>query len=165
VTYHAVADPEFYSGGRTVEASKAPRGCGLGRGLCLPVPVPVHRDLRSFEIRFEFESHDSDSIRFESNGLISRICRRTTNYVHCATKNFNRCAVVIAALAACAVSHQMQTMFANAPDSCWTMPSYSYLAEVVCTSADNYWRRPGLRSAIKGRFPLPEFTGRVHGPS
>jgi len=43
------------------------------------------RDLRSFEIRFEFESDDSDSIRFESDGLIrnfrSRTCRRTmTNH-------------------------------------------------------------------------------------
>jgi len=58
------------------------------------------RDLRSFDIRFEFESSDSDSIRFKSDGLIrkfriSRTCRRTTNHAYCSTKNFNRCAVVI----------------------------------------------------------------------
>jgi len=48
-------------------------------------------DLRRFEIRFEFESDDSDSIRFESDGLIrnfriGRTCRHTTNYSHCSTK-------------------------------------------------------------------------------
>ena len=52
------------------------------------------RDLRIFEIRFEFESDASDSIRFESDGH-GRTCRHTTNYSHCSTKTYNRCAVVI----------------------------------------------------------------------
>ena len=50
----------------------------------------MSRDLRSFEIRFEFESDDSDSIRFESDGLIRKfriglICRHTTNHADCST--------------------------------------------------------------------------------
>ena len=49
------------------------------------------RDLRKFEVRFEFESDDSDSIRFVSDGLIrnfriGRTCRHTTNYSHWSTK-------------------------------------------------------------------------------
>ena len=60
----------------------------------------IPRDLRIFEIRFEFESDASDSIRFESDGLIrnfriGRTCRHTTNYSHCSTKTYNRCTVVI----------------------------------------------------------------------
>ena len=50
------------------------------------------RDLWSFEIRFEFESDDSDSIR---NWRAPLTCRRTTNHAHCSIKSFNRCAVVI----------------------------------------------------------------------
>ena len=47
-----------------------------------------YRDLRIFEIRFEFESDAFDSI---SDGLIrnfriGRTCRHTTNYSHCSTK-------------------------------------------------------------------------------
>ena len=57
-----------------------------------------NRDLRIFEI--QFESDASDSIRFESDGRIrnfriGRTCRHTTNYSHCSTKTYNRCAVVI----------------------------------------------------------------------
>jgi len=46
-----------------------------------------------------FDSNRMIPIRLESDGLIpnfrfSRTCRRTTNHVHCSTKN-NRCAIVI----------------------------------------------------------------------
>jgi len=46
------------------------------------------RDLRSFEIRFEFES--DVPIRFESDGPIRHVCRRTIDNTHCSTTNFNR---------------------------------------------------------------------------
>jgi len=50
-------------------------------------------DLQRFEIRFEFESDDS-----ESDGLIRnfQLSRRTTNHAYCYPKKLqNRCAVVI----------------------------------------------------------------------
>jgi len=42
------------------------------------IPGGPARDLRSFEIRFEFESDDSDSNRFEGVGLI----RNFSNQLH-----------------------------------------------------------------------------------
>jgi len=61
----------------------------------------IIRDLRRFDIRFEFESDDSDSIRFESDGPIRNlesaapavVVPQTTITVQ--QKNFNRCAIVI----------------------------------------------------------------------
>ena len=66
----------------------------------LTMPWLISMDLQSFEILFEFESDDSDSIRLESDGLIqnfwiNRTCRRTTTHAHSSTKNFNCCAIVI----------------------------------------------------------------------
>ena len=60
-------------------------------------PTVIIRDLRSFKIRFEFESNDPiqfDSIRkwradSDLKFRIGRTCR--TNHAHCSTKNFNRC--------------------------------------------------------------------------
>jgi len=46
----------------------------------------MDRDPQSFQIRFEFESDDSDSIRFKSVGM-SCTCRRTTNHTHCSLFN------------------------------------------------------------------------------
>ena len=79
------------------------------RPFAVILPLRVYEEtelrlgLRSFEIRFEFESDDSYSNRFEGVGLI----RNFSNQLHLPSlachkprslfnkKNFNRCAVVI----------------------------------------------------------------------
>ena len=54
------------------------------------------RDLRSFEIRFEFESDDSDSIRFESDGLTApAVVTQTTLTIQQKKTQTYCCAVVI----------------------------------------------------------------------
>jgi len=61
-------------------------------------PTINGRDLRRFEIRFEFESDDSDSIQFESDGLIRNfesaapaVVPQTTLTVQLKSQPFRRC--------------------------------------------------------------------------